>query len=55
MNNKRFTPKAILLTAALSVLCTLGAAALAAWLLLGTPGLAVAAGAAYIKTAFVGE
>ena len=55
MNNKRFTPKAILLTAALSVLCTLGAVALAAWLLLGTPGLAVAAGAAYIKTAFVGE
>jgi len=52
---KRFTARSIVITAALSVLCTLGAVALAAWLLLGTSGLAVAEGAALINLAFVGE
>lgn len=52
---KRFSTKAIILTAALSVLVTLGAVALAAWLLLGTSGLAVTAGVAFINTQFVGE
>lgn len=52
---KRFSGKAIVLTAALSVILTLGAVALAAWAVLGTPGLAVTAGVAYINTRFVGE
>lgn len=52
---KRFTVRSIILTAALSVLVTLGIIALAAWLLLGSAGLAVAAGVAYINTQFVGE
>ena len=52
---KRFSTKAIILTAALSVLVTLGAVALTAWLVLGSSGLAVTAGAAYINTQFVGE
>ncbi len=52
---KRFRLRAIILTAALSVLVTLGAVALAAWLVLGTPGLAITAGVAYINTQFVGE
>lgn len=52
---KQFRLRAIILTAALSVLVTLGAVALAAWLLLGSSGLAITAGAAYIKASFVGE
>ena len=52
---KRFSTKAIILTAALSVVVTLGAVALAAWLLLGSSGLTIAAGAAYINTFFVGD
>lgn len=52
---KRFTVRSIILTAALSVLITLGAAALTIWLLLGTSGLAIAAGAACINAHFVGE
>jgi carboxyl-terminal processing protease len=52
---KRFSVCSIILTAALSVLVTLGAAALAAWLLLGQAGLTIASGAAYIHTRFVGE
>lgn len=52
---KRFSVKTIILTAALSVILTLGAAALAAWAVLGTSGLAVTAGIAYINTLFVGE
>lgn len=52
---KRFGLKSIVLTAALSVFVTLGAVALAAWLLLGPSGLAVATGAAYINAFFVGE
>ena len=52
---KRFTVRSIILTAALSVLVTLGAAALTAWLLLGSSGLAITAGAALLNTRFVGE
>lgn len=52
---KHFRLRSIILTAALSVVLTLGAVALALWLLLGTHGLAVATGAALINTGFVGE
>lgn len=52
---KHFRIKAIILTAALSVFVTLGAVTLVAWLLLGTSGLAVTAGMAYINTHFVEE
>lgn len=52
---RRFKLRTIILTAALSVVITLGAAALALWLLLGTHGLAVATGAVLINTGFVGE
>lgn len=52
---KRFSKKAIILTAALSVFFTLGAVALAAWLLLGSSGLTVAYGTAVIRSSFVGE
>ncbi len=45
----------MILTAALSVVITLGAVALALWLLLGTQGLAVAGGALFIRTGFVGD
>ena len=54
-NNKRFRLGSILITAALSVVLTLGAVALALWLLLGSQGLAVAGGALLIRTGFVGE
>ena len=53
--NRRFRLRSIIITAALSVVFTLGAVALALWLLLGTQGLAVAGGALFIKTGFVGE
>lgn len=52
---KRFSVRAIILTAALSVVFTLGAAALGLWLFLGPSGMAVAIGAGYINTCFVGE
>lgn len=52
---KRFSLRAILLTALLSVLGTLGAAVLAAWLVLGTDGLAVVESVALINTRFVGD
>lgn len=52
---KRFRVRALIFTAALSVLVTLGAVALAAWLLLGSSGLAITAGTALIHTRFVGE
>lgn len=55
MKTKRFSALSIILTAALSVLVTLGAVALTIWLLLGSSGLAIASGAAYINTRFVGE
>lgn len=55
MKTKRFSVGSIIVTAALSVVITLGAAALAAWLLLGSSGLAVATGAVLINTKFVGE
>ena len=51
----RFRLRSIIITAALSVIVTLGAAALALWLLLGSQGLAVAGGALFIRTSFVGE
>ncbi len=54
-NKKRFRLRSIIITAALSVVLTLGAVALALWLLLGTQGLAVATGALLINTGFVGE
>ena len=52
---RRFKLRSIIITAALSVVFTLGAVALALWLLLGTQGLAVATGALLINTGFVGE
>lgn len=52
---KRFRLRSIIITAALTVIVTLGAVALAAWLLLGSSGLTIAAGAAYINTMFVGD
>lgn len=52
---RQFKLRTIILTAALSVVITLGAVALALWLLLGTHGLAVATGAVLINTGFVGE
>lgn len=52
---KRFSVKSIVLTAALSVVLTLGAAALGAWLLLGSSGLAITYGTAVIRSSFVGE
>ncbi len=55
MRKKRFSSISILVTAALSVLCALGAVALAAWLLLGSAGLSILQGAVTIRTQFVGE
>lgn len=55
MKTKRFSTRSIILTAALSVILTLGAVALAAWLLLGSSGLSILAGTAVIRTQFVGE
>ncbi|MCC8121575.1 MAG: PDZ domain-containing protein, partial [Oscillospiraceae bacterium] len=55
MRKKRFSPISILVTAALSVLCALGAVALAAWLLLGSAGLSILQGVVTINTQFVGE
>lgn len=52
---KRFSFKSIVLTAALSVILTLGAVALAGWLLLGSSGLAITYGTAVIRSNFVGE
>ena len=52
---RRFRLRSIIITAALSVILTLGAVALAAYLLLGSHGLAVAGGALFINTGFVGE
>ena len=55
MKIKRFSLLSIIITAALSVLVTLGAVALALWLRLGTPGLAVVSGFLHINDRFVGE
>ncbi|MCD8376828.1 MAG: S41 family peptidase [Oscillospiraceae bacterium] len=55
MKTKRFSAVSIIITAALSVLCALGAVALAAWLLLGSAGLSILQGVAAINTRFVGE
>ncbi len=54
MKKKCFSGLTVVLTAALSVIVTLGAVALAAWLLLGSSGLAIAQGAAVIRHGFVG-
>lgn len=55
MGKKRFSTKTVVLTAMLSIVFTLGAVVLAAWLLLGSSGLSVLAGTAVIRTQFVGE
>ncbi len=55
MKKKRFSILSVVLTAALSVIVTLGAVALAAWLLLGPSGLAITHGTAIIRTQFVGD
>lgn len=55
MKEKRFTVRSIIVTSALSVLVTLGAVALALWLSIGTPELAVLAGMECIESKFVGE
>lgn len=55
MRTRRISVLSIILTAVISILITLGGVALAAWLLLGSSGLAVTFGAAYINTQFVGE
>ena len=52
---KRFNFVSAIITAALSVLVTLGAVALVLWLRLGTPGLAVVSGFLHINDRFVGE
>ena len=54
-SKKQFRLRSIIITAALSVVLTLGAVALTLWLLLGTQGLAIAGGALFIRTSFVGE
>lgn len=55
MKEKRFSGHAILITAAVTVVLTLAAAALAVWLLLGRDGLAVVQGLRTIERRFVGE
>ncbi len=52
---KHFTIKSIVITSALSVLVTLGAVALALWMIIGAPELAVIGGMKYIEKQFVGE
>lgn len=55
MKGKRFTVRSIIITSALSVLITLGAVALAVWLLVGTPELAVLTGMKNIEKHYVGQ
>lgn len=55
MKEKRFSLRAILITALAAVLVTLGAVALAAWLHLGSGGLAVLESVVLIRDRFVGE
>lgn len=55
MGEKRFTLRALLLTAVATLALTLGAVALTAWLRLGPGGLAVLESMELIKSRFVGE
>ncbi len=52
---KRFSSLALVITAVISVICSVGLVVLAAWLLLGASGLSVLQGIAEIRTQFVGE
>lgn len=55
MRQKRFTPIALIVTAAVTLVLTLAAAALTAWLRLGSGGLAVLKSVELIRDRFVGE
>ncbi len=55
MKKKRFSPIALIITAALTAALTLGAVALTAWLRLGPGGLAVLESMELIRGRFVGE
>ncbi len=55
MKEKRFTPIALVITAAVTLVLTLAAAALTAWLRLGPGGLAVLESMDLIRDRFVGE
>lgn len=55
MREKRFSLRALLLTAAVTLALTLGAVALTAWLRLGPGGLAVLESMELIRSRFVGE
>lgn len=55
MRQKRFSAIALLITAAVTVLVTVAALALTAWLRLGSGGLAVLESVALIRDRFVGE
>ncbi len=55
MKDKRFTPIALVITAAVTLVMTLAAVALTAWLRLGPGGLAVLKSMDLIRDRFVGE
>lgn len=55
MKAKRFTIRSIILASALSVIVTLGAVALALWLVVGTPELTVLSAMQCIESRFVGD
>lgn len=55
MKEKRFTPRALIITAAATLLLTLGLVALTAWLRLGPGGLAVLKSMDLINTKFPGD
>ncbi len=55
MKDKRFTPIALVITAAVTLVLTLAAVALTAWLRLGPGGLAVLRSMNLIRDRFVGE
>ncbi len=55
MKDKRFTPIALVITAAVTLVLTLAAVALTAWLRLGPGGLAVLESMDLIRDRFVGE
>lgn len=55
MRQKRFSPLALILTAVLTLVLTLGAVALTAWLRLGPGGLAVLESVELVRGRFVGE
>lgn len=55
MKEKRFTLRAIIITVVVTMVLTLAAVALTAWLRLGSGGLAMLQSAALIRSRFVGE